>query len=218
MILNSFVVGRIQANCYVVGDEESRDVLMIDPGDDAARLVEQLARLDLRPVAVLVTHHHLDHSGQAHELLEAYPGARFYMHRLDYPQIAAAAGSASAWYGHEVTAPREPDRLLEHGDSFAVGSHRFTVLHCPGHTPGSLCVYSDEQEGTVFTGDVLFAGSVGRSDFPGGDHDQLIHSIGEHLTTLPDSTTILPGHGPASTVVVEREQNPFLGGRGRLDA
>ncbi len=203
---------------------EERDRLtLIDTGvsGSAKRLFAAIEAIGRKPQdlhQIVVTHHHLDHSGQAHELLEAHPEARFYMHRLDYPQIATAAASASSWYGHEVTAPREPDRLLEHGDSFEVGRHRFTVLHCPGHTPGSLCVYSDEQEGAVFTGDVLFAGSVGRSDFPGGDHDQLIRSISEHLTTLPDSTAVLPGHGPASTVIVEREQNPFLGGRGRRNA
>lgn len=215
MIRTAFVVGRIQANCFVVGDAQSGEVLVIDPGDDVAEVARELQRRELRPVAVLVTHHHLDHSGQAHELLETYPDAAFYMHRLDYPQIAASAPSAAAWFGHPVTPPREPDRFLDHGDTFAVGRHRMTVLHCPGHTPASLCVYSDFERGLVFTGDVLFAGSVGRSDLPGGDHNQLIRSIEEHLTTLPDETVVLPGHGPASTVISERERNPFLGGRGR---
>lgn len=210
MILLAFPVGRLQANCYVVGDEETREVLVVDPGDEASRLLEELGRLDLRPVAVLVTHHHLDHSGAANELLAGAPDARFYMHRLDYPQIARSAASAATWYGHAVTPPPEPDRFLDDGDVIEVGRHRFTALHCPGHTPGSLCLYNAEGEGLVLTGDVLFAGSIGRSDFPGGSFEQLIDSIRTKLLTLPDSTLVLPGHLGGSTVGRERRFNPFL--------
>ena len=209
MILQSYVVGRIQANCYVVGDEESREVLVIDPGDDAARLLDQFEQHDFRVVAVLATHHHLDHSGGIHELLEALPAAEFLMHRLDYPQIAPQAPAAQGWYGHAVTPPREPDRYLEHGDTVQAGRHSFTALHCPGHTSGSLCFHG---EGMVFTGDVLFADhrSVGRTDFPGGDARTLIESIREHLMTLPDETTVYPGHNQATTVGNERTRNPYV--------
>lgn len=210
MILLAFPVGRLQANCYVVGDEDTREVLVVDPGDEAPRLLEELGRLKLRAVGVLVTHHHLDHSGGAHELLAGSPEARFYMHRLDYPQIAQAVASASLWYGHAVTAPPEPDRFLEDGDAIEAGRHRFTALHCPGHTPGSLCLYNDEEEGVVFTGDVLFSGSVGRSDFPGGNAAQLIESIRSKLLALPDDTLVLPGHLGGTTIERERRFNPFL--------
>jgi hydroxyacylglutathione hydrolase len=210
MILNALAVGRLQANCYIVGDEHTREVLVVDPGDEAPRILAELARLELRPVGVLVTHHHLDHSGGAHDFLAGAPEARFYMHRLDYPRIAEAAGGASSWYGHAIEPPPEPDRFLEDGDTIEVGRHRFTALHCPGHTPGSLCLYNDEEDGLVFTGDVLFAGSIGRSDFPGGNFEQLIASIRAKLLALPDSTLVLPGHLGGSTIERERRHNPFL--------
>ncbi|MBM3139592.1 MAG: MBL fold metallo-hydrolase [Chloroflexi bacterium] len=207
MILEGFVVGRIQANCFAVGDERTREVLVIDPGDQVVALLAEFHRRDFRVVAVTATHHHLDHTGGLHELLKALPEAEFLMHPLDYPQIAAGAPSAPAWYGRPVTPPRAPDRLLEHGEVVQVGAHAFRALHCPGHTPGSLCFAG---EGAVFTGDVLFQGSIGRFDFPGSDGRALIRSIRQHLLTLPDETVVYPGHGPATTIGDERRMNPFL--------
>jgi hydroxyacylglutathione hydrolase len=207
MILQGYVVGRLSANCFVLADEETNDALVVDPGDNAADLLKQFSEREFNVTGVLATHHHLDHSGGVHELLEALPDAKFYMHRLDYPQIAESVATASSWYGHEVTPPREPDRFLEHGDTIQIGNQSIAALHCPGHTPGSLCLYAD---GMVLTGDVLFQGSVGRSDFPGGDAATLIESIREHLLTLPDETTVLPGHNQPSTIGTERTQNPFL--------
>ncbi|MPZ99326.1 MAG: MBL fold metallo-hydrolase [Dehalococcoidia bacterium] len=207
MILDAFVVGRLQANCYAVGDEESREVLIVDPGDQGEALVEAFRTRDYRVTGVVVTHHHLDHSGGAHEVLQALPDARFYMHAADYPQIAASAPSGPAWYGREVAPPRAPDQLLEHGDVLRAGRHEFQVLHCPGHTPGHVCM---EGEGVVFTGDVLFQGSIGRHDFPGSDGPALIRSIRDHLLTLPDETAVYSGHGPATTIGEERRHNPFL--------
>jgi glyoxylase-like metal-dependent hydrolase (beta-lactamase superfamily II) len=207
MILQGYVVGRLSANCFVLADEETNEALVVDPGDNAAELLEQFSEREFNVTGVLATHHHLDHSGGVHELLEALPDAKFYMHRLDYPQIAESVATAAAWYGHEVTPPRQPDRFIEHGDTIEVGSHSIAALHCPGHTPGSLCLYA---EGMVLTGDVLFQGSVGRSDFPGGDAATLIASIREHLLTLPDDTNVLPGHNQPSTIGTERTQNPFL--------
>lgn len=212
MKLDAYVVGRIQANCYVVGDDESDEVLVIDPGDQIPALLDQIRSRGQRVVAVAVTHHHLDHAGGTHELLTAVPEARFFMHALDYPQIEAAVPSASMWYGHAIEAPRSPDRLLEHGDRFEIGTLSFEALHCPGHTPGSLCylVESEAGESIVFTGDVLFAGSIGRTDFPGGNHSQLIESIRTRLLTLPEDTIVLPGHMGATTIGRERAKNPFL--------
>ena len=207
MILQGYVVGRLAANCMVIADDETRDALVIDPGDNATELLKQMVEQKFNVVGVLATHHHLDHTGGIHDMLEALPNAQFYMHQLDYPQIIAQAPTAEQWYGHAVTAPREPDRFLDHGDTIDVGSLSLTALHCPGHTPGSLCLFG---EGVVLTGDVLFAGSVGRSDFPGGDAATLIRSIREHLLTLPDQTTVLPGHNQSTTVKQERETNPFL--------
>ncbi|MDA1003744.1 MAG: MBL fold metallo-hydrolase [Chloroflexi bacterium] len=207
MLLQGFVVGQLQANCFVVGDEATREVMVIDPGDQAAALVEQFTQRDYRVTAVIATHHHLDHTGGIHDLLTALPEARFLMHALDYPAIAESAPSATAWYGHAVTPPRAPDRLLGHGDEIVIGAHRFRALHCPGHTPGSVCIAG---EGAVFTGDVLFQGSIGRSDFPGSDGRALIRSIREHLLTLPEDTVVYPGHGAATSIGEERAYNPFL--------
>jgi glyoxylase-like metal-dependent hydrolase (beta-lactamase superfamily II) len=210
LILFTLPVGRLQANCYVVGDGDSNEVLVVDPGDEAPRILGELAERSLQAVGVLVTHHHLDHSGGSAEVLAGCPGARLYIHALDYPQIAAQGPTGGAWYGHAVTAPPAPDRYIEDGDVIEVGRHRFRALHCPGHTPGSVCLYNDEGDGIVFTGDVLFAGSVGRSDFPGGDHATLIASIKTKLLTLPDSTLVLPSHMGVSTIERERARNPFL--------
>ena len=207
MLIESFVVGRLQANCYAIGDEKSREVLIIDPGDNAPELLDRFREMELRVTGVLATHSHLDHTGGLHELLEGLPEAEFYMHRDDYAGIAQQAPSAPAWYGHEVTPPREPDRYVDHGDTIEIGNHSITALHCPGHTPGSLCLYVD---GMVLTGDVLFQGSIGRSDFPGGDAATLIESIREHLLTLPDETKVLPGHNQPTTIGTERAHNPFL--------
>lgn len=217
MIFHAYVVGAQEANCYVVGDEQSREALVIDPGDNAPQLLEQFREHDLRVTAVLATHHHLDHTGGLHELLDALPEARFYMHRLDYPRIAQQISRASARTGRELAPPREPDRFLDHGDQLEVGGLTFTALHCPGHTPGSLCLYTagggaggGPDTGIVFTGDVLFAGSIGRSDIPGGDGRQLIASIHEHLLTLPGETVVLPGHNQTTTIRDEHSLNPFL--------
>lgn len=207
MILERFVVGRLQANCYVVGDDATREVLVVDPGDNADQLVGALREREYRVACVFVTHTHLDHSGGAGDLLEAIPDAAFAMHPVDYDAIAPQLDSAASWYGHEVTMPRPPDRLLAHGDVIEVGRHRFTALHTPGHTPGSMCLAG---EGVVFTGDVLFAGSIGRFDFPGSDGRALIRGIREHLLTLPPDTLVLPGHGPETSIAREASQNPFL--------
>ncbi len=207
MLIEGFVVGRLQANCYAVGDERSREVLIIDPGDNAPELLDRFRELEFRVTGVLATHSHLDHTGGVHELLEGLPDAEFYMHRADYAGIAQQAPSAPAWYGHEVTPPRKPDRYVDHGDTIEVGSVSLGILHCPGHTPGHICVRGD---GAVFTGDVLFQGSIGRSDFPGSDGEALLASIRDHLLTLPDETTVYSGHGPATTIEQERQYNPFL--------
>ena len=220
MILETLPVGRLQANCYAVGDETTREVIVIDPGDDAAFLLERFEQLNLRVTTVMATHGHLDHTGGVAGLLAgleahiesavdqaASADTNWRMHALDYPSIAMQTASAPSWMGHEVTAPREPDVMLEDGDILQVGAHRFEVRHTPGHTPGSVCLYG---EGLVFTGDVLFQGSIGRHDFPGSDGPTLMRSIRDQLLTLPDETRVLPGHGPATSIAAEREFNPFI--------
>lgn len=207
MILHSYTVGPLAANCYVAGDEESREVLVIDPGAAVPELLEKFRESDLKVTAVLATHHHPDHTGGIGEMLEALPDAAFYMHRLDYEQMAGSGGGGMRWFGQSSKPPREPDRYLDHGDTVQVGAHAFTALHCPGHTPGSLCYAG---EGVVFTGDVLFARSIGRSDFPGGDARALLTAIRDHLMALPDETAVLPGHNERSTIGEERRLNPYV--------
>ena len=207
VLIQSFVVGQLQANCYAIGDEESREVLVIDPGDQGAELNEEISKLGLRVVAVLATHFHIDHSGAVHQILESSPEAKFLMHEEDYPRIAVNAANVSEWYGHPVTVPREPDRYLAHDDTVKIGNVTLTALHTPGHTPGSLCVSGPN---AVFTGDVLFQDSIGRTDFEGGSHEQLVSSIRERLFLLPDETTVYPGHGPPTTIGEEKRSNPFV--------
>jgi hydroxyacylglutathione hydrolase len=212
MILQAFVVGRLQANCYVIGDEDSREVIVVDPGDQGEALVREFEQREYRAVTVLATHHHLDHTGGVHEVLEACPDARFAIHRKDYPWIAETAPTAPSWYGHEITVPRLPDVELDDGEVLEAGRHRFTVLHTPGHTPGSLCLFGDGPDGetVVFTGDTLFRGSIGRHDFPGSDGQALLASIKRRLLTLPEETIVYPGHGDPSRIGTERDENPFL--------
>ena len=182
MIFQNFVVGRLQANCYVVGDEQTRDVMVVDPGDNGIELIEQFKQNDWNVTSVLVTHAHLDHSGAVFEILSSFPKAVFAMHELDYPLIAEQAPSASTWYGREISLPRVPDRYLLHGEKIQIGnSIEYKILFTPGHTPGHICIYG---HGHVFTGDVLFQGSIGRSDFPGSNSEQLMNSIKEHLMSL----------------------------------
>jgi hydroxyacylglutathione hydrolase len=211
MILETFPVGRLQANCYAVGDEATRQVIVIDPGDDAALLLEEFSRRELRVTTVVATHGHLDHTGGVEELLAGLEAGgeapRWAMHPDDYAMIGAQVASAPMWMGREVEPPREPSDRLEHGMVLEAGEHRLEVRHAPGHTPGSICLAG---EGVVFTGDVLFQGSIGRHDFPGSDGPTLMRSIRDQLLTLPDETTVLPGHGPATTIGAEREFNPFI--------
>ena len=208
MIFQNYVVGRLQANCYVVGDEQTQDVMIIDPGDNGSELVEQFKQNNWNVTSVVVTHAHLDHSGAVSDILSNFPKAIFAMHELDYPLIAQQAPSALTWYGHEILLPREPDQYLSHGDKIQIGnSIEYKILFTPGHTPGHICIYGHDQ---VFTGDVLFQGSIGRSDFPGSNSELLINSIKDHLMTLSADTVIYSGHGPETTIGNEIQFNPFL--------
>jgi len=208
MIFQNFVVGRLQANCYVVGDEQTRDVMVVDPGDNGIELIEQFKQNDWNVTSVLVTHAHLDHSGAVFEILSSFPKAVFAMHELDYPLIAEQAPSASSWYGREISLPRVPDRYLLHGEKIQIGnSIEYKILFTPGHTPGHICIYG---HGHVFTGDVLFQGSIGRSDFPGSNSEQLMNSIKDHLMSLSADTLVYSGHGPETTIENELQFNPFL--------
>jgi glyoxylase-like metal-dependent hydrolase (beta-lactamase superfamily II) len=209
MRIQSFTVGPLETNAYLVLDEESRKALLIDPGLESEGIYDVILEQALEVSAIVNTHGHFDHvCGNA--FFQAKTGAPVLIHREDAAMMRQAAEQALA-FGFQVPTPPPPDRLLAEGDEVAVGGHRLRVLHTPGHTPGGICLHG---EGLVFVGDALFAGSIGRTDLPGGSTEVLLASIRRKLLSLPDETTVYPGHGPTTTIGEERVHNPFLTGRG----
>ncbi len=211
MIVETLEVGPIGTNCYIVGDGSTGAATIIDPGGSASRVLSATARLGLRVEAVVATHAHFDHVGGVADLTRA-TGAPFMIGERELPVLEVTAESTMLYFGIHVDQPPKPDRLLEEGDSLAMGGRQFRVVHTPGHSPGHICLVG---EGAAFVGDMVFMGSVGRADLPGGEFDTLIRSIATQLLVLPDDTILYPGHGPATTVGRERLSNPFLVGIGR---
>jgi glyoxylase-like metal-dependent hydrolase (beta-lactamase superfamily II) len=204
VIIKGLAVGPIQANCFVVGCEASRAAAVIDPGDDADRILAAIQDADLKVTCIINTHGHFDHVGANRQLKEV-TGAELMIHPLDAPMLAQLDRMAGA-FGLRAENSPDPDRLIEGGDTIAVGDLRLKVLHTPGHTPGGISLHTDQ---SVFVGDTLFQGSIGRTDFPGGDFDTLITSIRTQLFTLDDTTTVYTGHGPETTIGTEKQFNPF---------
>jgi glyoxylase-like metal-dependent hydrolase (beta-lactamase superfamily II) len=200
MRITRLIVGLISTNCYVV--RAGGEVMVVDPGGDAERILGELD--GAKPRYVVSTHGHPDHLGAVNAVIKA-TGAPFFIHEADADMLKGGSGALNGIFTPAPTA----DRYLEDGDEFGLGDVAFTVLYTPGHTPGGICLYTP---GVVFTGDTLFAGSVGRTDLGGGDYKKLIESIKNKLLTLPLDTKVLPGHGPESTIALERATNPFLGG------
>jgi len=207
MILETFPVGPLQCNCTLLGDEEAGEAIVIDPGDDIVRINDRLTALGLKLKQILVTHAHIDHVGGAIRL-KRLTGAPILLNENDLPLLEMMEEQAG-WIGVPTPEVAPPDASL--ADGLAVGLDRFPaqVLHTPGHTQGSVCLHFAPLK-MVFAGDTLFAGSVGRTDLPGGNGRQLIDSIETRLMHLPDETKVIPGHGPATTIGLERERNPFL--------
>jgi hydroxyacylglutathione hydrolase len=210
MILETFPVGPLQCNCTLLGDEEAGEAIVIDPGDDIVRIHGRLTTLGLKLKQVLVTHAHIDHVGGAIRL-KRLTGAPILLNENDLPLLEMMDEQAG-WIGVPTPEVAPPDASLAEG--LTVGLDRFPaqVLHTPGHTQGSVCLHFAPLN-MLFAGDTLFAGSVGRTDLPGGNGRQLIDSIETRLMHLPDQTKVIPGHGPATTIGVERERNPFLHAR-----
>lgn len=206
MLIDQLGVGPLQVNCYLVACPETREAIVIDPGDDVERILELARQSDLKISTIVNTHGHFDHIG-GNKAMVAATGAELLIHRADQPLLARAESHASA-FGLSVVPSPEPDRLLEDGDTVTVGTLSFQVLHVPGHSPGGICLFGG---GHLFVGDVLFAGSIGRTDLPGGDHDALVEGIRERLLVLPDDTVVHTGHGPATTIAREKRTNPFVG-------
>ena len=213
MILEYLTVGPFQENCYVVGDEDSGVGALIDPGDEAARIALAVEQTSLEIASIIVTHAHIDHVGAVAALVDEY-SCPVLMH-AEAEQMLAHLPTQAMMMGLRFGKVPTVDRHVEDGEVIEVGSLRLRSLYTPGHAPGHLAFYLEEQE-AVLSGDALFAGSVGRVDLPGGSMEVLMRSIEDRLMTLPDQTTVYPGHGPTTTVGEERRHNPFLGGGGLL--
>lgn len=199
--------GRFIENCYLIVDEARGECAIVDPGEDAGLILHQIAGSGARPVAIWLTHAHLDHvMGVARVKVET--GVPVYLHPADRPLYDAVPAQAAA-FGVRADPLPPPDRAWAHGDVARVGSLEFAVRHTPGHSPGSVTFVG---QGVALGGDVLFAGSIGRTDLPGGDSETLIGSIERELLSLPDDTIVHSGHGPDTTVGHERRTNPFLTG------
>jgi len=207
MILETFPVGPLQCNCTILGDEETREAIVIDPGDEITRIHRRLTTLGLNLKQILITHAHIDHIGGALKL-KSLTGAPIFLNENDLPLLKIMAEQA-AWVGVDTPETAPPDEVLTDGRRVGLDNYPALVLHTPGHTQGSVCLHFEPLK-MVLAGDTLFAGSIGRTDLPGGDYDQILDSIQTRLLTLPDDTKIVPGHGPCTSIGYERKANPFL--------
>lgn len=207
MILETFPVGLLACNCTVLGDEDAGEAIVIDPGDEVNRIHRLLTERGLKLRQILVTHAHIDHVGGALKL-KRLTGAPILLNSDDLPLLKMMSMQA-AWLGVDTPETAPPDESLAEGMNVGLARYPATVMHTPGHTQGSVCLHFAPLK-MVIAGDTLFAGSIGRTDLPGGNYDQIIESIHSRLLALPDETRILPGHGPATTIGEERQSNPFL--------
>lgn len=204
--------GVFAENCYVIVDEQARECAIVDPGEEAGLILHKIKETGAQPVAIWLTHAHLDHVLGVPRIAEE-TGVSVWLHPADRPLYDAVPEQA-AWFG--LAAPPRlpaPDRQMVHGERLTVGELSLAVRHTPGHSPGSVCLLGP---GVTFSGDVLFAGSIGRTDLPGGDFETLMASIEHELLPLPDDTILYSGHGPETTIGRERRTNPFLTGAYRI--
>lgn len=205
MLLHILGVGQLGTNCYILGCEETKEALVIDPGAEASRILQWLDDKGLKAKYIVNTHGHIDHIGANDEIREA-TGAKLLIHREDAEMLVDPKKNLSVFVGPAISL-KAADETLEHGDSIKVGNIKLEVMHTPGHSLGGISLKFD---GVLFSGDTLFAEGVGRSDFPGGCHETLLASIKRELFTLPDETKVYPGHGPSTTIGYEKENNPFF--------
>ncbi|MFC1821940.1 MBL fold metallo-hydrolase [Thermodesulfobacteriota bacterium] len=188
-MLKKLVVGLYQSNCYILGHKETGEGLVIDPGGEVSHILTEISKSDLKIKYIFLTHNHVDHIGGAAELKEK-TGAPLLIHALDAPGLRV-----------------KPERQLQEGDNFKLGTYFISVIHTPGHSAGGICLHTP---GAVFTGDTLFAGSIGRTDFPGGSHQKLLEGVMKKIFPLGDELRVYPGHGPATSIGRERLHNPFF--------
>lgn len=207
MILETFPVGPLACNCTILGDEEAGEAIVIDPGDEVSRIHRRLSDLGLKLKQILITHAHIDHVGGALKL-KRLTNAPIFLNESDLPLLKMMAMQA-AWLGVGTPETAPPDESLSEGMTVGLTHYPAQVIHTPGHTQGSVCLHFAPLK-MVVAGDTLFASSIGRTDLPGGDYDQIIESIHSRLLAMPDETRVLPGHGPVTTIGEERNSNPFL--------
>jgi glyoxylase-like metal-dependent hydrolase (beta-lactamase superfamily II) len=214
MIHEVLVVGALQCNCSILGDEETREAIVVDPGDEVERILAVLRKHQLRAKVIINTHAHFDHVGDCAELKEA-TGASIWLHRADLSIYEAAPRLAEmfAEYGVDPVRVTPVDQFIRDGDGLQIGKLAAQIIHTPGHTPGSLSLHvPDSARDVLLAGDTLFQGGIGRTDLPGGDFDQILKSIKDRLLRLDDETVVWPGHGPKTSIGRERRTNPFLQG------
>jgi hydroxyacylglutathione hydrolase len=207
MIHEILRVGPLQCNCSIIGDEASREAMVIDPGDDIEDVLTLIRKHKLQVKQVVVTHAHIDHVGGAMKL-RAATGAPILLNQNDYALLRMLDVQA-AWIGVADPGKVEIDRSVTTGEVVSAGSHSAQVLHTPGHTEGSICLYFAADK-KLIAGDTLFAGSIGRTDLPGGSMQKIMRSLHGTVLALPDETVVVPGHGELTTIGEERESNPFL--------
>jgi glyoxylase-like metal-dependent hydrolase (beta-lactamase superfamily II) len=206
LIVNGIIVGVFQENCWVIGNRRTGEAICIDPGDQAEDILHMASEMGVHIKAIANSHAHVDHILGVREV-QRQTGAKFYMHTAEAPIAAMAAATALRFTGQDAEDPPAPDFSPVDGDQIEVEGVKLTVIHTPGHTPGSLSYYT---EGLLFSGDTLFAGSIGRTDLPGGDYGQEMASIIDKLLVLPDDTIVLPGHMQQTSIAAEKQMNPFV--------
>ncbi len=207
MIHEILPVGPLQCNCSVIGDESTREGLVIDPGDNIEDVVSIVRKHNLQIKQIVITHAHIDHVGGAMKL-RAATGAPILLNQNDYALLKMLDAQA-AWIGVAPPGRVEIDHSVAQADSIKTGSLSADVIHTPGHTEGSICLYFPAEK-KLIAGDTLFAGSIGRTDLPGGSFEKIIRSLHDKVLELPDDTVVIPGHGPLTTIGDERQSNPFL--------
>lgn len=207
MIHEILAVGPLRCNCSIIGDENTREAMVIDPGDDVEDVLAIVRKHNLQVKQIVVTHAHIDHVGGAMKL-RAATGAPILLNQNDYA-LLKMLGVQATWIGVADPGNVEIDRSVTTGEKISAGQHTAEILHTPGHTEGSICLYFPIEK-TLIAGDTLFAGSIGRTDLPGGSTQKIMRSLHDTVLALPDDTIVIPGHGEMTTIGDERESNPFL--------
>jgi len=207
MILEHLAVGLLQCNCLIIGCETTRDALVVDPGDEADRILKVLNHHGLKLKAILHTHAHLDHVGATHQL-QSITGASVALHGEDL-FLHSNLKMQAEFLGLPIPTPARIDHFLKDKEEVKVGDLKTQILHTPGHTPGSICFHFPGEKEILLTGDTLFAGSIGRTDLWGGSYEKILHSL-RQLMEFKDETEVFPGHGPVTTIATERASNPFI--------